>query len=397
MVAFKDITGQKFNRLLVIERGDNSKSGKSRFWCLCDCGNTILILKDSIVRGHTRSCGCLSIEDKKSRYLDLTGEVYGRLTVIERSGYVGDRIQWRAICTCGNEAMTTTESLRSGKTQSCGCLQKENASKSNRTDLVGSKFGRLTVMSRMEPVWYKSTHVTRYLCLCDCGNQTSALLSNLTTGKTKSCGCYRDEVRSRERIPENLVGYEFGRMVVTDYIGRDARGNSTWRVVCSCGEERVLSTAAINSGDIVSCGCYGKEQTMKRWKTHGLSNTPEYDKMMRKKRRDLVKLHDSEWTYEMELLIYETFDSCVVCNSNTDLTVDHVKPLSAGFGLKPGNAVILCRSCNSSKSNKDLSSLPQDVQSKILTAAALFKEVWDNYVPEVYEDDTEDNDWEGWI
>ncbi len=131
--------------------------------------------------------------------------------------------------------------------------------------------------------------------------------------------------------------------------------------------------------------------------THGLSKTPEYQRMLGKQRRDRSKLLDSEWTYDMELLIYETFDSCLLCEKIYDLTVDHVVPLSKGGKLEPGNVVVLCRSCNSKKYNKELESLPQDVQSKILTAAALFKEVWDNYVPEVYEDNTEDDDWEGWI
>lgn len=64
-----------------------------------------------------------------SRTQDLTGVRFGRLLVIEPTG---DR-RWRSICDCGNEAVSKTQSLTSGKAQSCGCLQREIASLLNKT------------------------------------------------------------------------------------------------------------------------------------------------------------------------------------------------------------------------------------------------------------------------
>jgi len=59
-------------------------------------------------------------------------------------------------------------------------------------DLVGKRFGKLKVVSRAPsgPRWQ-----TRWNCLCDCGVEKSILSSNLTTGKTKSCGCGAEENR----------------------------------------------------------------------------------------------------------------------------------------------------------------------------------------------------------
>lgn len=53
-------------------------------------------------------------------------------------------------------------------------------------DLTGQRFGKLQVLHRAPsgPRWQ-----TRWLCLCDCGNKKSMLSSNLTTGKSQSCGC----------------------------------------------------------------------------------------------------------------------------------------------------------------------------------------------------------------
>lgn len=66
-----------------------------------------------------------------SRLVDLTKKEFGRLTVLEQSGWYtrenGSRIAtWKCQCICGNIVTTpTSDRLASGRAQSCGCLQKE--------------------------------------------------------------------------------------------------------------------------------------------------------------------------------------------------------------------------------------------------------------------------------
>lgn len=58
MGRFIDLTGQRFGRLIVIQRANHT--GSSAYWlCRCDCGNTIVIQGGSLRRGSTKSCGCL--------------------------------------------------------------------------------------------------------------------------------------------------------------------------------------------------------------------------------------------------------------------------------------------------------------------------------------------------
>ena len=68
------------------------------------------------------------------------------------------------------------------------------------TDLIGSRFGRLTVIARADsyiPPGKKQTH-RRWLCTCECGRTTIVRGSMLKNGHTKSCGCFSRDA-SRER------------------------------------------------------------------------------------------------------------------------------------------------------------------------------------------------------
>lgn len=59
-------------------------------------------------------------------------------------------------------------------------------------DLSGQKFGRLTVVKRVQNKKFQCGQVqAQYLCKCDCGNELVVVASNLKSGNTQSCGCLR--------------------------------------------------------------------------------------------------------------------------------------------------------------------------------------------------------------
>ena len=60
------------------------------------------------------------------KFQDLTGEVFGRLTVLERDKNQGRRTMWKCRCKCGNIVSVRAENLKSGNTKSCGCYSDEN-------------------------------------------------------------------------------------------------------------------------------------------------------------------------------------------------------------------------------------------------------------------------------
>ena len=66
------------------------------------------------------------------RTRDLTGQRFGRLVVIERAGSDAAGARWRARCDCGTDTVASAGNLTSGHTQSCGCLRPQVTSVRNR-------------------------------------------------------------------------------------------------------------------------------------------------------------------------------------------------------------------------------------------------------------------------
>jgi hypothetical protein len=61
MSNYIEIRGQKFGRLTVVRQNFNKKNRmqEKTYWdCICDCGNTTVVIKEKLLNGHTASCGC---------------------------------------------------------------------------------------------------------------------------------------------------------------------------------------------------------------------------------------------------------------------------------------------------------------------------------------------------
>jgi hypothetical protein len=122
----RDLTNQKFGRLLTMER-TNQKKGNCYLWqCKCDCGNITLATTYALTHGIKRSCGCLV---KEVQAYKLVGQKFGRLAVICESPEhkMPNKIIWECLCDCGKTVYVSSYSLVSGIKRSCGCLHNETA------------------------------------------------------------------------------------------------------------------------------------------------------------------------------------------------------------------------------------------------------------------------------
>lgn len=61
MKTVKDLTGQRFGRLVAIEK-ISAKGIATKWLCMCDCGKKVSVLTHSLISGNTSSCGCLHRE-----------------------------------------------------------------------------------------------------------------------------------------------------------------------------------------------------------------------------------------------------------------------------------------------------------------------------------------------
>ena len=129
--TLKNLIGQRFGKLVVINRDENREKGhqKKVYWnCICDCGNIKSVQSQNLLSGKTQSCGCVQKQNTSSALkLDLLGKRFGKLVVIEPAESVleqsgAKRTVWKCKCDCGNECYVKTINLRSGDTTSCGCI-----------------------------------------------------------------------------------------------------------------------------------------------------------------------------------------------------------------------------------------------------------------------------------
>jgi hypothetical protein len=120
------VPGTRFGRLTLIRRAGSDSAGV-RWECKCDCGKITQPLATHLQRGCTQSCGCLQKElTSKRNAKDITGQRFGRLVVLHRTGKrrKGGSVVWRCRCDCGRDFETITGEL-GRRAKSCGCWQRE--------------------------------------------------------------------------------------------------------------------------------------------------------------------------------------------------------------------------------------------------------------------------------
>lgn len=118
----KDIKiGETYNNIQVL--ADLGTKGKGRaYLCKCMlCGKEYEIQNKHI--GAVKSCKACS---NKNRIIDLTGQRFGRLEVLEYVCRKNDRTLWKCKCDCGNETIVGYSNLINENTRSCGCMEEEN-------------------------------------------------------------------------------------------------------------------------------------------------------------------------------------------------------------------------------------------------------------------------------
>ena len=136
-------------------------------------------------------------------------------------------------------------------------------------DMIGKKFGRLTVIKSVRKNKCGDTY---FKCKCECGSEIEALGANLRRNLTKSCGCLQKEIASSIHA-KNIAGQKFGYLTAIEPTDKRSGSFIVWRCHCDyCGNDNALISIGNLMNGQVSCGkcSYAADRARERmtiWKT----------------------------------------------------------------------------------------------------------------------------------
>lgn len=197
-------------------------------------------------------------------------------------------------------------------------------------DLTGKKFGRWLVINQDKNT---KNSLTRWNCLCECGNKKSVVSVVLKDGRSKSCGCLWKENNKKSRV--DIIGKKYGKLTVIKKLGNEGM----WECECECGNKVNVYSSALYNGLTKSCGCLKKEKlsgsNSRFWKG-GITNET------RRKKHD-PKLY--KWSLEIRKRDKKT---CQKCQSKEKLHAHHIINFSfdESKSLELENGIALCEKCH---------------------------------------------------
>lgn len=134
-------------------------------------------------------------------------------------------------------------------------------------DITGQKFGRLTAIKRIEAPAHLKHRCVFWLCKCDCGNYVEVASHSLTSGDTKSCGCYCRQQARKTQLKHN---------------GSYTRLYRIWRSMkCRCYEHNSNSYKYYGALGVEICVEWVHDfSAFQKWAlTHGYENNLSIDRI----------------------------------------------------------------------------------------------------------------------
>lgn len=162
--------------------------------------------------------------------IDLTGQIFGRLTVLK---YVESK-KWLCKCICGNTTTRTSQCLRSSYPQSCGCTKIPSSRNNLGKTLVGKMFGKIEVVS-----YDRETY--KCWCKCFCGKLFKRFPSDIikplkNLSFFQSCGCLKGVTHGMSRrgsthsLHKLWTGMRARCRTHKDYAGKCIKVCDRWQV-----------------------------------------------------------------------------------------------------------------------------------------------------------------------
>ena len=255
--------GEKFNHLTVVK-----EVGENKILCHCDCGNEKILRKDRVINGSIKDCGCIPKENPN--FIDLTGKVFGNLTVIKK--IQNKPVKWLCKCSCGNTTIVLTTNLTHHKSTSCNlCANKSRTDKmhhnlkkfsirctnikliSNRKLAKNNKSGINGVFFRPKlNKWEAKLGISNTLIsLGKFDTKEEAIKARKEAEKKYFLPIIRNYFANKKtQVRKSYIGQKFGLLTVLEELG-----DNKILCHCDCGNIKTLNKSSVVSGHTKSCGC----------------------------------------------------------------------------------------------------------------------------------------------
>jgi len=249
---------RKFGSLRMKNPTEIAPCSNQKILWVCDCGNEVVATMQDVFKGHTKSCGKCGLY---GRTIEIPAEEiatrkFGHLRIKTPSAVTpGSHQKAVWVCDCGNEKLIDINSVMRGLSRSCGHCNDIPAAK-----MAVKKFGHLKLKIPKDTPPGSGQKVS---WICDCGNETTAMIAHVVSGHTKSCGKCLLSMRINYGIskhdirklrtpitPEQLPTW---CPVALETI---TRVSTPFRAQCRlCGKEYKPRWDSIRVGLSLTCGC----------------------------------------------------------------------------------------------------------------------------------------------
>lgn len=218
------------------------------------CRQPFRTLPGSIMAGYTTSCGCRRKRSMAKRRL-TQGNAKHRFRqagFVLLGKYIDSKTPVKAKCPiCKTAFHVRPNSVFTGRTKSCGCLQKKRASEARKLSLdeVQERF----VAAGFPPPKHYEGNNKRIQTLCpECGRAFKAIPYRVFSGETISCPKCGLERLGRAKW-RNIAGIRHELLVGVKPTNERRHQNVVWEVLCDCGNKCFLTTNEFFGR--CSCGC----------------------------------------------------------------------------------------------------------------------------------------------
>lgn len=255
MTAPKIKIGDRFNKLIVLERKENTTGGKAQWLVRCDCEdrNELIVPSNQLTSGGTKSCGCLVRDRNKGKDISTGNPLYSRWSgMIQR---------------CLNSNSTNYEYYGGrGIGVYHEWLSDFKKFKSYMEEIHPDYLELLSLKYQIDRINPDGNYEPGNIRLVP----ASVNAKNRRPQQGPTLSRYVPIITKKN--VKDITNQVFGHLTAIEPVGSSSRG-VLWKCVCSCSKEAVVPVVDLTTGRIKSCGHL---KSVSPTKTHGLRNDPAY-------------------------------------------------------------------------------------------------------------------------